>query len=342
MKHTVSPLILRTSAALLASALGMALPLESAHACASCGCTLSSDWETLGYGNGSGFKLDVRYDYINQNHLRSGTKAISSTAASQVVNNGEPQEVEGYTKNNYTTVSLDYSPNADWGVNLQLPYIVRNHSTLGTASDGITAGPDGGQYESRTASLGDVKIVGRYQGFTPDRKLGVVFGVKLPTGSHTQTGESTDPGAPGPVDIDRGLQPGTGTTDLILGAFYTDLLGNDWDYLVQGLVQDAINNVDDYKPGRGFNLNLGVRYKALGALVPQVQINVRHALRDVSTTQDTVSTGGTLVYLSPGVSAPINAQASVYGFVQVPLYQKLNGVQLTPRYTATVGLRYAF
>jgi hypothetical protein len=65
-------------------------------------------------------------------------------------------------------------------------------------------------------------------------------------------------------------------------------------------------------------------------------------LHDTGADADTVSTGGTLVYLSPGISVPVSQQVSLYGFVQLPVYQKVNGVQLAPRYTATLGLRYSF
>src|SRR5437899_13062473 len=76
-----------------------ALSPSAALACASCGCTLSSDWENLGFGGSSGLKLDLRYDYLNQNQLRSGTGTISPAAASQISNNGNPQEVEKFTGN---------------------------------------------------------------------------------------------------------------------------------------------------------------------------------------------------------------------------------------------------
>lgn len=326
------------------NALACALILSPtfAFACASCGCTLSTDWENLGLSSQPGLQLDIRYDYLNQNQLRSGTSTISPFAASQRVNNGNPQEVEKYTKNNYLTVGLDYNFNSDWGVNVQLPYIVRSHSTLGTASDGTTPGDGGGQYDSKTSNVGDVKIIGRYQGFTPEHNVGVTFGVKLPTGSHNEFGISSDPTAPGSVPIDRGLQPGTGTTDLILGAYLTDSLNQKWDYFIQGIFQTALNSKDQYKPGNGLNLNLGLRYTDFSGFKPGVQLNIRHVQRDSGANADTVSTGGTLVYLSPGVVVPINERMSVYGFVQLPIYQNVNGVQLAPRYTASVGARFSF
>lgn len=332
--------IVRRPAALL-TGISLCFPIL-AQACASCGCTLSSDWETLGFSAKPGLKLDVRYDYLNQDQLRSGTGAISPSAASQIVNNGNNQEVEKYTKNNYLTVGLDYSPTPSWGVNVQVPYIDRSHSTLGTASDGTTPGAGGGQYDSNTSNLGDVKVIGRYQGFSPQHNYGILFGAKLATGSHTQTGTSTDPGAPGPVAIDRGLQPGTGTNDLILGAYYADVINKDWDYFAQAIVQKALNSSDEYKPGDGVNLNLGTRYMGFSGFIPQLQLNARRVQHDVGLNADTVSTGGTLVYLSPGAVVPVNKQVSVYGYVQLPIYQDVNGVQLAPRYTASLGARYSF
>ena len=122
-------------------------------------------------------------------------------------------------------------------------------------------------YDSKTSDLGDIKVIGRYQGFTPQHNLGVTFGLKLPSGSHTKTGISIDPANPGAVaTIDRGLQPGTGTTDAILGVYYFDSLNKNWDYFAQATVQTALNSSDGYKPGTGYNVNLGVRYLAFSSV----------------------------------------------------------------------------
>lgn len=324
------------------SAFGLLGFVQAAHACASCGCSLSQDWESAGVSSSSGFKVDIRYDYLNQNQLRRGSGTISSAAASQIVNDGENQEVEKFTKNNYLTATIDYTVDSLWGIHVQLPYIIRSHSTLGTASDGTTPGADGGQYDSHTASWGDVKVIGRYQGLLPSRNLSIHLGLKLATGSHTQTGTSTDPGAPGPVDIDRGLQPGTGTTDLIFGATYSDALATNWNYMAQALFQTVIRSRDAYRPGNGLNLNGGLRYLGWDGVQPQLQVNLRHAKRDTGDNADQVSTGGTLIYLSPGVDIPLNPQTAVYGYIQLPVLQHVNGVQLTPRYSASIGLRHAF
>ncbi|MGA2193061.1 MAG: TonB-dependent receptor [Nitrospirota bacterium] len=332
------------------AALGMAAVIglftsTNAGACASCGCTLSSDWENLQspIAYTSGFRLDLRYDYLDQNQLRSGTGTIAPAAAAKIVNNNGPQEVERYTINNYVTLGMDYSINRVWGVNVQIPYIDRSHSSFGVESDGKVPGPGGGAYDSHTSSIGDIRITGRYQGFTADCNLGVLYGLKLPTGYFNRTGESTDPTAPGPVPIDRGLQPGTGTTDAILGAYYTNDLGQKWDYLAQVLYQVALDSRYQYRPGNGLNANAGIRYTDLPYVIPQMQLNFRYVVRDSGGQADRISTGGTLLYISPGVSVPIiKRHLLLYSFVQFPVFQDLNGVQLAPRFTTTVGLRYSF
>ncbi len=313
-----------------------------AKACASCGCTVSTDWQSLEYSYQPGVKLDLRYDYMNQHRLRSGSGTISPVAASQRVTSSGNQEVEQFTNTQTITLGLDYSSNPDWGINLQAPYLIRNHGTLGTASNGIIPLDSGGQYESHTASLGDMKIIGRYQGFSSKHNLGILLGFKLPTGSYTDTGSSTDPAAPGPVTIDRGLQPGTGTSDLILGAYYNDAITPDLAYFTQAQYQSSLNSSDHYRPGNSLNVNLGLRYVGLDIVIPQVQLNVRNIMRDTGANADNGSTGGTLLYLTPGMVAAVSDRITLYAFVQIPIYQYVNGVQLTPYWIPSAGVRYAF
>ncbi len=317
---------------------------EDARACASCGCTLSSDWENEQLSCTPGLKMDLRWDFIDQDQLRSGTKTIDPVAASKLPDpqTGGTEEIEKYTVNNYFTLGIDYSTGSDWGVNVQLPWINRNHSTHGTASDGYTPGPAGGQYNSHTSSIGDIKVLGRYQGLSPRHNVGILFGLKLPTGSYTDTGTSTDPTAPGPVPIDRGLQPGTGTTDAIVGAYYTDGLSMNVSYFAQVLYQRALDSRDQYKPGEGLNLTLGLLYAGFSNLSPLLQLNYRYVVHDEGDNADEVNTGGTLLYISPGITVSVSQQVAIYGFVQVPIYQDLNGVQLAPHYTASLGVRYTF
>ena len=273
--------------------------------------------------SGPGLRFDLRYDYLNQNQVRSGTGKVSNWPL-----DGHEQEVS--TANKYFTASVDYSWNSNWGVNLQLPYIDRTHVTN---LDGTGTGT------SHSQSLGDVKVIGRYTGFSDAHDSGVQFGVKLPTGSYT---ESFSGGDVAGQALDRGLQPGTGTTDLILGAFTFGAVSQNWDYFAQAMAQLPTNSRDDYKPGNSLNVNVGFRYLGLDTLVPQIQFNGRVSAKDSGANASPDDSGGTTVYFSPGVTFTVTEKMKVYGFIQVPVYQNLNGYQLAPKYTVSVGTHFEF
>ena len=293
----------------------------SASACAACGCTLNSDWESQGYSTAPGFKLDLDYLFLDQTQLRSGTRKISP---------GDVpigKELEDYTRKNIATLGLSYVFNADWGVSLQLPYIVRDHATFGEDHD---------EYDtSSTSSIGDMSLIARYQGFTSRHNLGVLLGIKLPTGSFNNKFRS---GAP----LDRGLQPGTGTTDLVAGVYYFDQLGKDWNWFVQGTIQRAFNSRAEYKPGTAVNLDAGLRYTRFKRIIPQLQFNTRIVERDNGNEADTANSGGTVINLSPGVTVEVTEKMASFIFVQVPVYQNLNGYQLAPKWSLTAGIRVSF
>ena len=103
-----------------------------AQACATCGCTLSTDAAT-GYTTQSGWRLNLDYTFIDQDQLRHGT---GTATPQQVVDQpADPAagggEIEKRTINRYTNLSLAYRLNADWGFNLLLPYVLRGHTTYG-------------------------------------------------------------------------------------------------------------------------------------------------------------------------------------------------------------------
>ena len=52
--------------------------------------------------------------------------------------------------------------------------------------------------------------------------------------------------------------------------------------------------------------------------------------------------GGKFVYLSPGMSYMLTQRLQAYGFVQLPLYQYVNGVQLTADWAVAAGLSLRF
>ena len=333
----------------LTLALGLAAgaAATNALACASCGCTLSKDWDAQGQTTVPGLSADLSYTYINQNRQLYGSKTASPGLINNLYANGQEDELS--TKTATTTAAINYNGDA-WGVSVQIPYLDRTHATNGVTANG---GADlGANYTTSSGSgIGDVRIIGRYSGLCEDKtSTGLIFGLKLPTGS---TNATFNAGAGAGQPLDPGLQLGTGSTDIILGGYTSGAIGS-YGWFVQGTVQRAVTTKNDmlgnyYRPGDAYSLNAGIRYAGFGARVsPMLQLNFvrRENDRGPDIAADPLTgalvSGGQLLYLSPGVTVRVGGGATVYGFVQVPIYQYVNSLQLVPRYTATLGVRQSF
>ncbi|OIQ99345.1 hypothetical protein GALL_185820 [mine drainage metagenome] len=295
-------------------------------ACSSCGCTLNSDWTTQGYASGEGTRVDIRFDYFKQTDYRHGTNSVSRNDVQAA-----GVEVQDTTINRNLTLNLDHGFNQDWAINVQVPMYSRSHGTYGGAY------PATDEYlTSSSKGIGDIRVTGRYQGLTADHSSGLTFGLKLPTG------ETNDTFNDGTTQVDRGLQLGTGTTDLLLGGYHFGNINRNWDYFTQATVQIALNTHRDFRPGNGLNASAGVRYMGFETIIPQLQLNARIEKRESGAQADIPNSGATLLYISPGVTMPINKQMQAFGFLQVPLYQRVNGYQIEPEVLLSAGMRYSF
>lgn len=297
-------------------------------ACSSCGCTLNSEWASQGLKSAGGLSIDLRFDYFNQNDLRTGTGRVSASDKQVPAD----REIQKKTINRNTTLTVDYGFNANWGVSVQLPYLHRYHTSYAEEGDTALSG-------SRSSSIGDVRVLGRYQGFSPEHDWGVQLGLKLPTGEvHRYFRSGPQAGQP----LDRGLSPGTGSTDLLLGIYKFGPINQSFDYFASALLQLPLSSSDHFKPGDGANLTAGIRYATGTIVVPHLQINIRTERPEKGANADVENAGATLVYLSPGVTAALTEKLQVYGFVQVPIHQRVNGYQIEPKYSVSAGLHYTF
>jgi hypothetical protein len=307
---------------------------NTAFACTGCACTPDVTGGGRGLTAGTQWTLGLRSDYPNRPQLYLGM----TTARRGVANTVGPacglQAVDRVAEERRYTTDVDYSASPAWGVSLQLPFVVHHRETPGATLDGYgLAGSD--QYE-RTSTVGDARLVGRYHGFSSRHNVGILFGLKLP-GSYTPDALA-DPN--GNTAIERSLHPETGTTDAIVGGYYFNDLNKHWSYFVQSTYQSALDSSSNhYRPGNGLNVDLGLRYRGFEKIRPQLQLNSRHAFRDSGTTTDT---GGTLVYLSPGLMVPVGKQTSIFGFVRLPIHRTMSNDRLAPGYSCSLGVHRSF
>lgn len=256
-------------------------------------------------------------------------------------------------------VGFSYNFNRDWGVMVRIPTANRTLTTDTGAFAGITS--------FNAKDLADIEIMGMYTGFFKDLSTGIIFGVKLPTGTFT---------APG---MDRDNQIGTGSTDLLLGAFHRGLLSGDnaWQYFSQimwrqpflyqaaadpqGFFDGNPGVVQTYFPGAQIDAAAGIVYNnlyhvlGLDKITPVWQVIVSHRDHDTGTGADPFNSGFDRVMLSPGVEftkvvdEANNKVVKLYADVEVPIYYRANAAnnagtegQLLAPYQIKVVASYNF
>jgi hypothetical protein len=296
-----------------------------ANACSTCGCSLNSDWSSQGYATSTGWHLSVREDYFNQSQLVSGTDTVSHSSFQFPTD----QEVQQKTINRNTLLGADYSISRYWGVSVQLPYTDRYHSTIAAGDTSVST--------SDARGIGDLRVVARYQGFSEDAGIGLQFGLKLPTGWFTQ---QFDTGPQAGQLLDRGLQLGTGTTDALLGVYKFGYVTESIGYFGQAMAQVALDAREHFRPGNSLNVNFGLRYLDAGMFTPQIQLNLHSEQRESGAQADVANSGATLAYISPGLGVKFTRRLDAFAFVQVPVYRRVNGLQLEPRVLWSLGMQY--
>jgi hypothetical protein len=255
---------------------------------------------------------------------------VGSSKASSALNTDKEINTQWYN------AGFEYMFNRQWGVMVRVPFTNR---ALTTQTD--FAFPDEIQ-TFHSMSVGDIELMGIYTGFFPDMSTGVTFGIKLPSGTFT---------APG---IDRDTQIGSGSTDLLLGAFHRGLLTGDnaWQYFMQvayrqpflyqsaadpqGFFDGNLGVIQTYYPGMQVDGAAGIVYNNLyhvlgfDKITPLAQVIVSHRNPDSGSGADPFNSGFDRVMLSPGieftkvVDEANNRVLKTYFDIEVPIYYRAN------------------
>jgi len=295
----------------------------AAHACA-CGCSVFDvGGGLLPQENDTGGRVFLEYWSGDQTQ-----NYVGSSKAAAALNTDKEINTQ------WINVGFSYNFNRDWGVMVRIPTTNRTLTTDTGAYAGIAS--------FNTKDIGDIEIMGMYTGFFKDMSTGLMFGLKLPTGTFT---------APG---LDRDSQIGSGSTDLELGAFHRGLLSGDnaWQYFSQimwrqpllyqaaadpqGFFDGNPGVVQTYYPGMQVDAAAGIVYNNLyhvlgfDKITPLGQVIVSHRNHDTGTGADPYNSGFDRVMLSPGieftkvVDEANNRVIKVYFDIEVPVYYRAN------------------
>jgi len=184
----------------------------------------------------------------------------------------------------------------------------------------------------RDEGLGDLRILGRYMFFVDDyaplstRRAALIAGMKFPTGTDRIGTESFDP---------------------IFGIIGT------WAFGRHEIDLDALYTLTterrDFKAGDELRYDLAYRYrlwptrfgKRLLQLNGLLEVNGRWRNKARSEGTSVADSGGSVLYLSPGVQF-ITKRVIVEASFQVPVWQDLNGSQLKDDWIAVFSVRIPF
>lgn len=308
-----------------------AATLVSMPALASCGsafCSLNTDLAAEVTGSAAGSTFDLRYEAIDQTQPRAGSDKV---AVGQIPSHHD----EISTRNRNLVASYSRTFDSGWGFSVAAPFSDRQHAHIHNHR--------GGQLLETWSfrQIGDMRLTGRYQMPLADseaapRTVGFVAGVKLPTGR-------TDvANADGDV-AERSLQPGTGTTDAILGAFFHQQLPQraaSW--FAQAQVQRAMRERDGFRPGGQLAVDVGYAQAFTDKFSGIVQLNAVLKGRDSGAQAEPESSGSRSLFLSPGAGYQLTDSVRAYAYYQHPLSQHVNGVQLTANKAIVVGMSTRF
>ena len=230
---------------------------------------------------------------------------------------------------------LGYGVSRDFALFGMLPYVDKQLD-MKTGGQDITRSRGG---------FGDLTVLGRYTAYehnAPGRTLRIApfLGVKAPTGeddARDRMGRLPPP-----------VQPGSGSWDWLGGVVGT--------YQTLGFEIDAQLSYRSNREANGFRagdvvaLDASLQYRLwprrLGAGLPAflygvLEANLVHAARDRVGGERDPDSGGTSVFLSPGLQYVTKKWIAEAG-LQIPVVQDLNGAALGDDYGVSAGLRINF
>jgi hypothetical protein len=297
------------------ASLSLILAPNAALACA-CGCgvfDVSSSPTMAGDGKGSIF---FEYDFLNQNKNWAGEHSAPSE------NNADKR-----IRTSFYNVGAQYMFTPEWGITVEVPYWTRYFKTADEDSGNIV--------QFNHGDVGDVRIRATYAGLSDDLSTGITFGVKLPTGDYSYPG------------FDRDTAIGTGSTDLLIGAYKMGNLTDDyaWAWFANAQGDFPIVTQDGYRPGSEINATVGVSYEEWDfetfKIAPILQFIASYRWQDSGPEHNPDGSGYDRLLISPGVRVNFD-KVRVNANVALPVYQHVNGNQLISPALFKLAVSYSF
>jgi hypothetical protein len=305
----------------------IALTPRLTWACA-CGCGVFDVGTASLFPSSAGGQVWLQWEYMDQY-----INFYGKNPASAGLNNDK------YIRTNFMEAGLQYMFTRNWGTMLEVPYWVRNYK-------GAYEGNNDDIHWYDNNSIGDIRIWGMYTGLSEDMSTGLLLGLKVPSGDWHYP------------PFDRDTQIGSGSTDILFQGYHLGTLpselgrvpltfrGRPFNWFVQALYDLPLWQQDDYMPGREFDGALGGYYNfghvgMLNEVAPMLTFLWSDRTRDDGANADHDDSGYTRVVVAPGGEIRFGS-VRAYGDIEVPIFQNMNGYQVTTPWATKLILSYSF
>ncbi len=287
------------------------------HACA-CGCGIFDTGTLWNFPQGPGGMFYTQYAFTSQ------SQNWSNLGPSAAANNSDK-----LIQTSWITYGLQYFFNQNWGFEVQVPTANRLYSSANAEGPGIN--------NSQWYTLGDMRLMGYYTGLFKDMNTGLQLGLKLPTGQWNNNLNV----------IDRDVQVGTGSTDLLLG-YYTHhhfTPGSNFNWFAQSIFDLPMVTQAGYRPGVELDSALGVYVDGIHIrkvqIQPIAQMLVSNRASDSGAASSPQNSGYQRVLLSPAFQIDIHP-IRIYADAELPVIQSIVGQQLISQCMVKVNVSYMF
>ncbi|MDZ7765776.1 MAG: transporter [Melioribacteraceae bacterium] len=292
-----------------------------AQACCSSGTPLLGSLE-MSSGSSGVLQLGLTYDYNSLQSVYEGSRFLNDQTRERLTQSA--------------LFEITYGLSNRWAITGLFSFVNQNR-TINSFNNQTN--------EVSTNGLGDAVFLLKYKLVQPNiinqTELAVGGGLKVPTGK----ADIKNNGILLPAD----LQSGSGSYDVLFWAYYSKGFIPDSPISILANVSYKINssydrfggNVQAYKFGNELILSSGLGYRTDTLFDFSLLVRFRNTAMDVFNDQNIPNTGGSWLYVIPGVNLKFTDHFTGRLSSQLPVYRDLQGTQLTTTYTISFSLFYS-
>jgi len=293
----------------------------SAQTCCSGGIPLSNSLGLPTLEKGS-FQLGLHYDYNNLNTLNSGSKKLDDNSRLRITHS--------------ILLNSGYSITDNLSIEGLFTWVNQRRKITQFGNENL----------DQTSGIGDAVLLLKYNF---NNVLGKNSAISLGVGTKFPIGSSTEKNRQG-ITLNADLQPGSNAWDVI----YWTMISKNFDFRPSFTVTSRFvyrntgtnpSYFEDstYKFGNEFQSYLQfsdqfILFKTL--ISPNLTFKYRSAVQDKISGFDLANTGGKWVSIIPNFSIDINQNLVFSTKAEVPIYNFVDGTQLTPSFRMTTGFLY--